>query len=63
LALGEERGARQGAAQATGRARPRTARPAHLPVPRASAAELQAHEAMLDKIAKASDGRCLFRAG
>jgi hypothetical protein len=40
----------------------RTARPVgELPIIEPSAAELAAHEQLLDKIAKASGGRCLFR--
>ena len=41
---------------------PTAARPAgQLPVIEPTAAELAAHEALLDRIAKASGGRCLFR--
>jgi DNA polymerase-3 subunit epsilon len=41
---------------------PTAARPAgQLPVIEPTAAEIAAHEALLDRIAKASGGRCLFR--
>lgn len=63
LALGEERAARQSGATAAGEERVRTQRAVRLPVPRASSDELAAHEAMLEKIAKAAGGQCLFRAG
>jgi DNA polymerase-3 subunit epsilon len=63
LELGESR-PRRGAGGAAGAAAPtaRTARPVgELPIIEPSAAELAAHEQLLDKIAKASGGRCLFR--
>ena len=63
LALGEERAARQSGATAAGEERVRTQRAVRLPVPRASSDELAAHEAMLEKIARAAGGQCLFRAG
>lgn len=67
LELGESRprrgvsGAGAGAADRSGGAL-RTARPAgELPVIEPTAAEIAAHDAFLDRIAKASGGRCLFR--
>lgn len=60
LALGEERAASRAGEPVAG-ARPRGRRGLDLPVPRASAGELAAHESMLDKIVKAAGGNCLFR--
>ena len=62
LALGEERKtAVDLAADAAPRAGASRRRHVALVVPQASADELAAHEAMLDKVAKASGGACLFR--
>lgn len=64
LELGESRGRRGSGAGSAGASAPvvRAARPAgELPVIEPTAAELAAHEALLDRIAKASGGRCLFR--
>jgi DNA polymerase III subunit epsilon len=61
LALGEER-ANAGAVAAAVGPRVRSARQAALPVIRATEAELAAHEALLDRVAKSAGGNCLFRA-
>ena len=62
LALGEERAAARAAGETVSgpRSRSRGLRPP-LPVPRASAAELAAHEALLDRVARSAGGTCLFR--
>ncbi|MCZ8132977.1 MAG: DNA polymerase III subunit epsilon [Steroidobacteraceae bacterium] len=48
-------------AKATGASGRRVREPVEIPIVRASAAELDAHERALDGIAKAAKGRCLFR--
>ena len=62
LALGEERVVTRTAGETSRgpRSRSRGARPL-LPVPRASAAEVAAHESLLDRVAKSAGGTCLFR--
>jgi DNA polymerase-3 subunit epsilon len=60
LALGEER-ANAGAVAAAAGPRVRSARQVALPVIRATEAELAAHEALLDRVAKSAGGNCLFR--
>ena len=62
LELGEDRSAGGRGTQQPGEARTWARPAAPLRVHSASADELAAHEAMLDKIAKASGGTCLFRA-
>jgi DNA polymerase-3 subunit epsilon len=62
LALGEEREG-VGTVAASAGPRVRCARRVALPVIRASAAELAAHEALLDRVAKTAGGVCLFRSG
>ena len=61
LELGEDRSAGGRGTQQPGEARTWSRPAAPLRVHPASADELAAHEAMLDKIAKASGGTCLFR--
>jgi DNA polymerase-3 subunit epsilon len=63
LALGEERASARGDGEANAGRAPRARRATPLPVPRASAEELAAHEALLDRVAKSAGGACLFRAG
>jgi DNA polymerase-3 subunit epsilon len=63
LALGEERASNRAAGEAGGGPRPRQRTGPALPIPRASEAELAAHEALLDRIAKSAGGTCLFRDG
>jgi DNA polymerase III subunit epsilon len=60
LALGEER-ANAGAVAAAVGPRVRSVRQVPLPVIRATEAELAAHDALLDRVAKAAGGACLFR--
>ncbi len=62
LALGEERAATSSFGAAPAGPRVRGARAEPLPVIRATEAELAAHELLLDRIAKAAGGHCLFRA-
>lgn len=62
LALGEERVVTRTAGETINgpRSRSRGVRPL-LPVPRASADEVAAHESLLDRVAKSAGGTCLFR--
>jgi len=62
LALGEERKTAGSASAAAARPRVAVRRNAALAVIRATEAELAAHEALLDRVAKSAGGRCLFRA-
>jgi len=63
LALDEQRGNTRGNGETTTSRGTRTRRTGPLPVYRASEAELAAHEALLDRVAKSAGGVCLFRAG
>jgi DNA polymerase-3 subunit epsilon len=60
LALGEER-ANAGAVAAAAGPRVRSVRQAPLPVIRATEVELAAHDSLLDRVANAAGGACLFR--
>lgn len=61
LALGDERADRHGQPDATASA-PTWKRPGgSLPVIEPTAGELAGHEALLDRVTKASGGKCLFR--
>ena len=62
LALDEERLGTPSGPLGTEGARRRIRRVPNLPVLRASPAEIDAHESMLDRISKAAGGGCLFRA-
>ena len=62
LALDEERLGTPSGPLGTEGARRRIRRVPKLPVLRASPAEIDAHESMLDRISKAAGGGCLFRA-
>ena len=62
LALGEERAAAGAEGALAAGPRVRSVRAVPLPVIRATEAELAAHEALLDRVAKAAGGHCLFRA-
>jgi DNA polymerase III subunit epsilon len=61
LALGEERRSERHVAGGPQAVRKAVHPGAPLAVPRASAEEIAAHESMLDRVAKAGGGKCLFR--
>lgn len=61
LALGEERASNRSSGGPVGGPRPRRRTGPSLPIPRASEAEIAAHEALLDRITKSAGGVCLFR--